>query len=68
MEDSMTQQLDSDLMHLELIPSAGSLVNSQLPSDSDISDGEKLNSDALCGVSLDHLSGVELIWDSKQNT
>ena len=32
------------------------------------SDGEKLNNDALCGVSLNHLSGVELIWDSKQNT
>ena len=27
-----------------------------------------MNSDALCGVSLDHLLGVELIWDSKQNT
>ena len=62
------KQLDSDPMPLELIPfCADSLVNSQLLTDS-ASDREKFNSDALCGVSLDHLAGVELIWDSKQNT
>ena len=27
-----------------------------------------MNSDALCGVSPDHLVGTEFILDSKQNT
>ena len=62
------KQLDSDPMPLELIPPLQVRLLTVSCPQTQTSDGEKLNSDALCGVSLDHLAGVELIWDSKQNT